>query len=64
MKTPAGGCETAVHLCIDEDIGKLPTGPVDYYYADCKPRTPNPEILDADLTRRIWEQSAPLVNLQ
>jgi NAD(P)-dependent dehydrogenase (short-subunit alcohol dehydrogenase family) len=57
--TPEKGAETMVYLASSDEPAKA-TG---LYYYKCRPAMPTAEARDAEMARRLWEESEKLVTL-
>lgn len=58
LRTPVQGAATAIDLATRARISAEEEG---RYWADHKPRAPNPRMKDRELCRGLWERSAELV---
>jgi NAD(P)-dependent dehydrogenase (short-subunit alcohol dehydrogenase family) len=50
LLSPADGAQTSLHCATAAD---LPSG----YYRDCRPAEPSAEVKDADVARRLWDET-------
>lgn len=60
FKTPQQGCQTTVHLAVSDKV----EGVTGKYYMDCKESQLNDAAKDDEKSKKLWELSAKLVNLQ
>jgi NAD(P)-dependent dehydrogenase (short-subunit alcohol dehydrogenase family) len=59
IKTPEQGAQTNIYLAVSPEV----EGKTGGYWANCKPGKPHPATQNADVARRLWEESARLVGL-
>jgi NAD(P)-dependent dehydrogenase (short-subunit alcohol dehydrogenase family) len=57
MKSMEAGAATTCYVATNPELAKV-SG---YYFSDCNPQVPSPQMMDAELAARLWETSEELV---
>ncbi|XP_028178418.1 retinol dehydrogenase 13-like [Ostrinia furnacalis] len=59
-KTPWQGCQTALHVALDDKLGDSSGG----YFRNCELCAPKAVCYDEDTAKKLWEESVQLVKLE